>query len=46
MKLSHDVSELIKVPDLSNSMVKSIKPSMQTNKIFYGGAVSLLLSSI
>ena len=31
--------------DLSNSVVKSIKPPVQTNDIFYGGTASLILSS-
>lgn len=31
--------------DLANSVVKSIKPPVQTNEIFYGGTASLILSS-
>lgn len=31
--------------DLSNSVVKTIKPPVQTNEIFYGGTASLILSS-
>lgn len=31
--------------DLQNSIVKSIKPPVQTNEIFYGGTASLILSS-
>ncbi|KAI0090328.1 coatomer subunit alpha-2 [Irpex rosettiformis] len=38
-------SQLIEVRDLSNSVVKSIKPPVQTNDIFYGGTASLILSS-
>ncbi|TFY69325.1 hypothetical protein EVG20_g3199 [Dentipellis fragilis] len=38
-------SQLIEVRDLSNSVVKSIKPPVQTNEIFYGGTASLILSS-
>ncbi|KAJ3491313.1 hypothetical protein NLI96_g814 [Meripilus lineatus] len=38
-------SQLIEVRDLSNSVVKSIKPPAQTNEIFYGGTASLILSS-
>ena len=30
---------------MSNSVVKSIKPPVQTNEIFYGGTASLILSS-
>src|SRR5215471_14843217 len=37
--------QLIEVRDLSNSVVKSIKPPVQTNEIFYGGTASLILSS-
>ncbi|THH21133.1 hypothetical protein EW146_g328 [Bondarzewia mesenterica] len=36
---------LIEVRDLTNSVVKSIKPPVQTNEIFYGGTASLILSS-
>lgn len=38
-------TQLIEVRDLSNSIVKSIKPPVQTNEIFYGGTASLILSS-
>ncbi|KAL4254742.1 Coatomer subunit alpha [Abortiporus biennis] len=38
-------NQLIEVRDLSNSVVKSIKPPVQTNDIFYGGTASLILSS-
>ncbi|KAH9941627.1 coatomer subunit alpha-2 [Epithele typhae] len=38
-------TQLIEVRDLSNSVVKSIKPPVQTNEIFYGGTASLILSS-
>lgn len=37
--------QLIEVRDLSNSVVKTIKPPVQTNDIFYGGTASLILSS-
>jgi coatomer protein complex subunit alpha (xenin) len=37
--------QLIEVRDLSNSVVKTIKPPAQTNEIFYGGTASLILSS-
>ena len=37
--------QLIEIRDLSNSVVKSIKPPVQTNDIFYGGTASLILSS-
>ena len=37
--------QLIEVHDLSNSIVKSIKPSVQTNEIFYGGTACLILRS-
>jgi hypothetical protein len=37
--------KLIEVRDLSNSVVKTIKPPVQTNEIFYGGTASLILSS-
>ena len=39
------VIQLIEVRDLSNSVVKSIKPPVQTNEIFYGGTACLILSS-
>ncbi|TCD66559.1 hypothetical protein EIP91_001227 [Steccherinum ochraceum] len=38
-------TQLIEVHDLSNSVVKSIKPPVVTNEIFYGGTASLILSS-
>ncbi|EPS97096.1 hypothetical protein FOMPIDRAFT_102011 [Fomitopsis schrenkii] len=38
-------TQLIEVRDLQNSIVKSIKPPVQTNEIFYGGTASLILSS-
>ncbi|KZT25720.1 coatomer subunit alpha-2 [Neolentinus lepideus HHB14362 ss-1] len=38
-------TQLIEVRDLSNSIVKSIKPPVPTNEIFYGGTASLILSS-
>ncbi|KAF9530156.1 coatomer subunit alpha-2 [Crepidotus variabilis] len=38
-------SQLIEVRDLANSVVKSIKPPVQTNEIFYGGTACLILSS-
>jgi coatomer protein complex subunit alpha (xenin) len=38
-------SQLIEVRDLANSVVKSIKPPVQTSEIFYGGTASLILSS-
>ncbi|KAH8113922.1 coatomer subunit alpha-2 [Phellopilus nigrolimitatus] len=38
-------SQLIEIRDLSNSIVKSVKPPVQTNEIFYGGTASLILSS-
>ncbi|KAK7435504.1 hypothetical protein VKT23_019626 [Stygiomarasmius scandens] len=38
-------NQLIEVRDLSNSVVKSIKPPVQTNEIFYGGTACLILSS-
>ncbi|KAI0035489.1 coatomer subunit alpha-2 [Vararia minispora EC-137] len=38
-------SQLIEVYDLTGSVVKSIKPPVQTNEIFYGGTASLILSS-
>ncbi|KAG1902148.1 coatomer WD associated region-domain-containing protein [Suillus fuscotomentosus] len=38
-------SQLIEVRDLSNSVVKTIKPPAQTNEIFYGGTACLILSS-
>lgn len=38
-------AQIIEVRDLSNSVVKTIKPPVQTNEIFYGGTASLILSS-
>jgi len=38
-------SQLIEVRDLANSIVKTIKPPVQTNEIFYGGTACLILSS-
>ena len=38
-------SQLIEVRDLSNTVVKSTKPPVQTNEIFYGGTACLILSS-
>ncbi|KAF9010448.1 Coatomer, alpha subunit [Hymenopellis radicata] len=38
-------TQLIEVRDLSNSVVRSIKPPVQTNEIFYGGTGCLILSS-
>nr|GAT59180.1 coatomer alpha subunit [Mycena chlorophos] len=38
-------TQLIEVRDLANSVVKTIKPPVQTNEIFYGGTASLILSS-
>lgn len=38
-------AQLIEIRDLSNSIVKSVKPPVQTNEIFYGGTASLILSS-
>ncbi|KAI0078368.1 coatomer subunit alpha-2 [Panus rudis PR-1116 ss-1] len=38
-------SQLIEVRDLANSVVKTIKPPVQTNEVFYGGTASLILSS-
>jgi hypothetical protein len=35
----------IEVCDLTGAVVKSIKPPVQTNEIFYGGTASLILSS-
>ena len=36
---------MIEVRDLANPVVKSIKPPVTTNEIFYGGTASLILSS-
>ncbi|KAI0301648.1 coatomer subunit alpha-2 [Multifurca ochricompacta] len=38
-------TQLIEVCDLTGAVVKSIKPPVQTNEIFYGGTASLILSS-
>ncbi|THH32069.1 hypothetical protein EUX98_g2109 [Antrodiella citrinella] len=38
-------TQLVEVHDLSNTVVKSIKPPVVTNEIFYGGTASLILSS-
>ncbi|CAK5274683.1 unnamed protein product [Mycena citricolor] len=38
-------TQLIEIRDLANAIVKSIKPPVQTNEIFYGGTASLILSS-
>ncbi|CAL1699545.1 unnamed protein product [Somion occarium] len=38
-------SQLIEVRDMANSVVKTIKPPVVTNEIFYGGTASLILSS-
>ncbi|TFK34464.1 coatomer subunit alpha-2 [Crucibulum laeve] len=38
-------TQLIEVRDLANSVVKSIKPPVQTNEVFYGGTACLILSS-
>ncbi|KAJ7598741.1 coatomer subunit alpha-2 [Mycena floridula] len=38
-------TQIIEVRDLSNTVVKTIKPPVQTNEIFYGGTASLILSS-
>ncbi|KAF9467884.1 coatomer subunit alpha-2 [Collybia nuda] len=38
-------TQIIEVRDLSNAVVKTIKPPVQTNEIFYGGTASLILSS-
>ncbi|KAI6124422.1 COPI alpha subunit C-terminus-domain-containing protein [Pisolithus croceorrhizus] len=42
---AHSAIFLIEVRDLSNSVVKTIKPPVQTNEIFYGGTACLILSS-
>ncbi len=39
------VHKLIEVRDLSNTVVKTVKPPVQTNEIFYGGTSSIILSS-
>ncbi|KAK0449697.1 coatomer WD associated region-domain-containing protein [Desarmillaria tabescens] len=38
-------SQIIEVRDLSNTVVKTVKPPVQTNEIFYGGTSSIILSS-
>lgn len=38
-------AQVIEVRDLSNSVVKSIEPPVETNEIFYGGTACLILSS-
>ncbi|KAH8829364.1 coatomer subunit alpha-2 [Flagelloscypha sp. PMI_526] len=38
-------NQLIEVRDLSNTAIKTIKPPVTTNEIFYGGTASLLLVS-
>ncbi|KAH9973798.1 coatomer subunit alpha-2 [Lactifluus volemus] len=38
-------TQLIEVCDLTGAVVKSFKPPVQTNEIFYGGTASLILSS-
>jgi coatomer protein complex subunit alpha (xenin) len=38
-------TQLIEVCDLTGATVKSIKPPVQTNEIFFGGTASLILSS-
>ncbi|KAF8496519.1 coatomer subunit alpha-2 [Russula emetica] len=38
-------TQLIEVCDLTGAVVKTIKPPVQTNEIFYGGTASLILSS-
>ncbi|RDB29920.1 Coatomer subunit alpha [Hypsizygus marmoreus] len=39
-------TQIIEVRDLANAVVKTIKPPVQTNEIFYGGTASLILSSL
>jgi coatomer protein complex subunit alpha (xenin) len=36
---------MVEIRDLANSVIKSFKPPVQTNEIFYGGTASLILSS-
>ena len=36
---------MIEIRDLSNFIVKSVKPPLQSNEIFYGGTASLILAS-
>ena len=38
-------AQLIEIRDLSNAIVKTVKPPVQTNEIFYGGTASLILAS-
>ncbi|KAF7316415.1 Coatomer subunit alpha [Mycena indigotica] len=38
-------TQFIEIGDLANTVVKKIKPPVQTNEIFYGGTASLILSS-
>ncbi|KLO13353.1 coatomer subunit alpha-2 [Schizopora paradoxa] len=38
-------SQLIEIRDLSNAIVKTVKPPVQTTEIFYGGTASLILAS-
>ncbi|KAJ7798156.1 coatomer WD associated region-domain-containing protein [Mycena olivaceomarginata] len=38
-------TQIIEVRDLANSVIKTIKPPVQTNEIFHGGTASLILSS-
>jgi coatomer protein complex subunit alpha (xenin) len=38
-------TQTIDVRDLANSIVKTVKPPVQTNEIFYGGTASLILSA-
>lgn len=44
--VSEPSPQVIEVRDLSNSVVKSIEPPVQTNEIFYGGTACLILSSL
>jgi coatomer subunit alpha len=37
--------QVIEVRDLANAVVKTVKPPVPTNEIFYGGTASLILSS-
>lgn len=39
------VHQTIDIRDLSHAVVKTFKPPVQTNEIFYGGTGSILLSS-
>ena len=36
---------MIEIRDLSNAIVKTVKPPVQTTEIFYGGTASLILAS-